>query len=197
MSGSEYREWEKRVHKEREIGALEDIAEAQKKAARARRKRTQPPLGTPRSTEEGEGRGCGGLAGIGCGGLIILALVVAFFQRLGCISSEDALRAGTSVVLTGREIDKEKKLLWVNFKVENRTKWPVSGQLTFAVGKTTEAKVITTNSIDLKRIAPRSKSKELRVAFDLEEIRRCGISDPADPDICRVTHSFTSIDEAD
>jgi hypothetical protein len=133
---------------------------------------------------------------IGCGGmfalLVLVGLIVAGLQKMGCLPSEEGLQAGAKVEITATEVLKPKGLFVVKYTVKNDTRWPVALTLEWKVSRTTGL-TAAANTVEFPRIAGREELSG-RVMFDLEALRKAGIEDPQDRDVCRVTFSVVSVD---
>ena len=116
-------------------------------------------------------------------------------QKIGCISSEEGLRGGTTVTVTGKEVVEPKNIFVVKYAVRNKTKWPASLSLEWMVRKTTGA-TIATNLVTLARVPPKQTSEQ-RVMFDLAKLKNAGIKDPTDEDVCTVAYRIVSVKDAD
>lgn len=127
--------------------------------------------------------------------LLFIGLVGVGLQRIGCVSSEEGLRGGTTVAVTGKEVVEPKNIFVVKYTVRNDTKWPASLSLDWAVRKTTGV-TIATNSVTLDRVPPK-QTIEQRVMFDLAELKNAGVKDPMDGDVCTVECKVVSIEDAD
>jgi hypothetical protein len=127
--------------------------------------------------------------------LLFIGLVGVGLQKIGCMSSEEGLRSGTTVAVTGKEVIEPKNIFVVKYTVSNDTKWPARLSLEWTVHKTTGT-TIATNSVALDRVPPKQASEQ-RVMFDLAELKNAGIKDPMDGDVCTVECKIVSIMDAD
>lgn len=136
----------------------------------------------------------------GCLGCLGIVIVVGLFgmllERIGCIATEKSLREKVQVIVGDVRIQADKKLAWVQFKVQNQSTWAVSLGVSMEVFQTTKDYPVARNSVEVLNVPPESESGEQRVAFDLDELARAGIVDPADKDRCRIRHKIEWISEA-
>lgn len=147
--------------------------------------------GSQSGTNPTTAKGCWGCLAI----LLVLGMFGAVFEHFGCVASERNLRERVDVAVTGISLQREKKLAWVDFTLSNRSKWSVSVSVECEVFNTTQQVAVVTNSILVRDLKPHSESKQ-RLAFDLDELTRNGISDPTDKDRCRVQLTIRRISKA-
>jgi hypothetical protein len=142
----------------------------------------------------------GKASGGGCAAIIVLVLLMgligAGLQKIGCIPSDDALRGGTTVSVIGQEVNEEKALFIIRFKVANQTKWPVRVDLDWVIRSTTSNHPVVQRRVSLEKVPARGQTEEQRVVFDLKQLRYYGITDPLDSDVCDVAYSIALVKEA-
>jgi len=126
--------------------------------------------------------------------LLLIGLIGLGLQKIGCLPSEEALRSGVTITITKTEVVEPKNLFVVYYTVKNDAKWPASIQLEWSIRKTTGTNAAT-NSVTLGRVPARGSLDE-RIMFDLEELKRAGINDPTDSDVCKVEFRIASIKNA-
>ena len=126
---------------------------------------------------------------------MLVGLFGMALERLGCIATENSLRQKVELVLTDVAVQPAKDLVWVNFKLRNRSKWAVSVAVQCDILRSTSDRAAAQNSLEIRNIAPYAESAQ-RIGFDMEELRREGISDSADKDRCRVALTLKWICEA-
>ena len=130
--------------------------------------------------------GCLGCLGI----LLVMGLFGMMLERIGCLATDKSLREKVYVVVGDVRVQADKKLVWVPVKVQNQSKWAVSLGVAVEVFLTTKEYAVARNSVEVLKIPPKSESGEQRVAFDLDELIRAGIVDPADKDRCSIRHKI-------
>jgi len=149
-------------------------------------------LGGSSNAPGGKKLGCLGCLGI----LLVVGLFGMMLERIGCIATEKSLREKVQVVVSDICVQADKKLAWVHFKVQNQSKWSVSLSVSLEVFHTTKDCSVARNSVEVLNVSPKSESGEQRVAFDLDELTRAGIVDPADKDRCSIRQKIEWISKA-
>jgi len=127
--------------------------------------------------------------------LFFIGLIGVGLQKIGCLSSDEGIRSGTVIAVTGKEVVQAKNLFVVKYTVTNETRWAARIGLEWTVRKTTGT-TIARNPVTLERV-PAKETVEQRVMFDLSELARAGIKDPLDADVCTVEFALVSAKDAD
>ena len=135
----------------------------------------------------------------GCWAILILLFLIGLIglglQKIGCLSSDEALRAGTVVAVTGKEVVESKNIFVVKYTVTNETKWPARVEIEWVVRKTTGT-VVARNPVRFDRLPP-GETEEQLVMFALDELKQAGIGNPLDEDLCPVDFTLVSAKDAD
>lgn len=127
--------------------------------------------------------------------LLLIGLIGLGLQKIGCLSSDEAIRAGTVVTVVGKEVIEPKGLFVVKYTIKNETKWPACVELEWVVHKTT-GMVVARNPVKFDRLPP-GETDEQRVMFAIDELKQAGIDNPLDEDLCTVDFTLVSAKDAD
>lgn len=125
--------------------------------------------------------GCLGCAGV----VLVLALLGFALDRFGCIATERGLRESVHLSLVSIEVQSEKNIAWVQFEMQNTSKWPVSASVTAEAFNTTKPQPVAANSVEMLNVPARATATG-RIGLELAQMRLGGIENPRDPDLCEM-----------